>query len=167
MPTTISTTQGRMIRAEILGDFSEAERLRDLLRAECSDLEVLAGAFVAAVRRRFSATDDLREVGRFVATLSAMLGPDVPRRETEALVRAVLGEAYLLDAVDPEVVGAVVWAFLIGVAKDPELSPADVDSLILEAEWYAGMIDQLGALDGLRSTSSELHSAWWHLPHSW
>ncbi|MFB9546421.1 hypothetical protein [Micromonospora sagamiensis] len=156
-----------MIRAEILGDFSEADRLRDLLREDDSDLEVLSCAFVAAVRRRFEGIGDLREVAGFVAKLGAVLGADVPRRETEALVRVVMGEGHLLDSVEAEAAGTAIWAVLLGVVKDLELSSTDVDSLILEAEWYAEMIDQLGALDVLRSTSSEVHPAWWRLPHSW
>ncbi|OZV73048.1 hypothetical protein CA850_31650 [Micromonospora echinospora] len=156
-----------MIRAELLGNFAEADRLRDLLRAENSDLEVLSGAFVAAVRRRFGRIDDLRGITEFVANLGAILGAGVPRRETEAMVRVVLGEEYLLDSVEPEAAGTAVWAVLLGVVMELELSSTDVDSLILEAEWYAGMIDQLGALDALRSASPEMHPAWWRLPHSW
>lgn len=161
------TVQGRMIRAELVGDHVEAERLMAVLRADGADFEVLAGAFVVAVHRRFASVSDLREVGRFVADQGAFAPGRASRREVEAAIRGALGEVHLLEAIAPEQMAASLWLVLAAVVTDLALSPAEVDRLIDTAERSGEIIERLGLLGDLGRTSPEVNPACWQLPHTW
>jgi hypothetical protein len=57
-----------------------------------------------SVRERFGRDSDIREITEFVSRIMPENGPEkpgFPRRETEAVMRASLGETELLDEVDP------------------------------------------------------------------
>lgn len=63
--------------------------------------------FSEAVRQWFGLSCDVRVVTQFIARTcggAASVSGGLPRRESEALVRAALGEVALLDNVDPKVV---------------------------------------------------------------
>jgi hypothetical protein len=57
-----------------------------------------------SVRERFGPNCDIRDITRFVARVAAGRDPGqlgFPRREAEAVMRALLGELKFLDEVDP------------------------------------------------------------------
>lgn len=128
---------------------------------------LLCAAFVIAVHRRFSSASDLREVGRFIAQLHRELVADLAPRETEAMVRAALGETHLLESVEPEDAVRAAWAVLLGIVKDLGSSRAEIEALIQGAESQNETIAGMRALDAIAWTSPEMHQACWTLPHQW
>jgi hypothetical protein len=106
-------------------------------------------AFVFAVRRKFSPDSDVREISRWVARLrDALLEADVHirPRESEALVRAVLGEGHLAGRLTGEEMGDTVVALLPEMVRDLRLSPADVDLLVQEAEELVAEHEERGVV---------------------
>jgi hypothetical protein len=83
-----------------------------------------------SVRERFGPNCDIRDITRFVARVAAGRDPGqlgFPRREAEAVMRALLGELKFLDEVDP------------GRFSYPEIGIAVLTQLF--AEWRPGLVE--------------------------
>lgn len=141
----------RLLRAAVLGDPGEPADLIEL--ADSAPESVDAGlAFDAIVgllvSRRFTRGTDVRELHRYVAGIRAGLAPDesLPARETEAYLRARLGEPYLLAEVDPDQFGEALGHLLLQLVKDVPLAESDIDDLAVQAEGIAERLARGGRL---------------------
>jgi hypothetical protein len=90
-----------VLRAALVSDLDIAGALR-----RCWYHNVMFGVavFIEAVRMRFQAGGDIRQLTAFIARhwpTEGPRGPVFPAREAEALMRFALGEASFLDEVDP------------------------------------------------------------------
>jgi hypothetical protein len=143
----------RLLRAGVLGD---AQAPGNLLELDDESPELVVGGLVfdaivgQLVARRFRPGTDVRELHRYVAAIRAGLEPDesLPARETEAYLRARLGEPYLLAEVDPDRMGEPLGHLLVQLAQDVPLTGADIDDLVVEAERIAERLGTWEVLAG-------------------
>jgi hypothetical protein len=96
------------------------------------------------VQRRFPRGTDVRDLHRYVTVIAAGLEPDesLPARETEAYLRARLGEPYLLAEADPDRMGEPLGHLLVQLIRDVPLTKSDIDDLVVEAEGIADRLAQ-------------------------
>ncbi|MET7821620.1 hypothetical protein [Micromonospora zamorensis] len=102
-------------------------------------LQIIGAAFAIAVDQRFGPDTTPTDVARWVADVRAQNkgGEDLPALEMEGLIRAALGEAELVDSINPETaLGAEL--FMLGrFLLEANLAPAELDEFIAEAEQLA------------------------------
>jgi hypothetical protein len=130
---------GRTLRAQVLRWDDEAVRLEREVAHDRSrrSNEIIRAVFELAVRSHFDAGTAPPILASFVDGLRATYGPQVPVRETEALIREALGEDLPTGGIDlvPELTAkALVFAAL---ASDWDLDEARVNGLLAEAERLA------------------------------
>jgi hypothetical protein len=131
-----------LLRAGVLGDIRESGSLLEL-GDDAPELAVAGSLFDAIVgllvTRRFPRGTDVRELHRYVTGIRAGLEADesLPARETEAYLRARLGEPYLLAEVDPDRMGEPLGHLLTQLMQDVPLTESDIDDLVVEAEGTA------------------------------
>jgi hypothetical protein len=128
-----------MLAALIGDDFDEAEKIKDRM-GDAPSIGVFSAAFVVAVQHFIGEGRDIREITAFVGCVAAHLAEDdivVPRRETEAAIRAVFGEAYLIKGMDPEVLFDVQQYTLRYLAEDRHFDEAFIVELVAKAEEMA------------------------------
>jgi hypothetical protein len=124
------------LRAALIGGAGVGEALRLCCYRHPSFMSTL---LTESVRERFGPNCDIRDITRFVARVAAGRDPaqlGFPRREAEAVIRAVLGELNFLDEVDP----AQFSYIEIGIAVMTQLfaewrpDPVEMASLFARAE---------------------------------
>ncbi|MFD1325109.1 hypothetical protein [Micromonospora sonneratiae] len=100
--------------------------------------QVISAAFALAVDRRFH-DQDVRSVIQFVKETRARYeeGEALPALEMEAMIRAVLGEAQLVDNIDPEIAFSVQIAVLGTLLQDADFTESQLDEFIAEVEGVA------------------------------
>lgn len=96
---------------------------------------VLTAAFTKAAVARFGEHPDPEEIISFVTDARArVIGPDaVAPEDAERVIRGVLGEEHLLDAMDVRAYGAAQTSMLFALAHENGASPERVDALLAEA----------------------------------
>jgi hypothetical protein len=96
--------------------------------------------FTESARRRFGCPPDIRAITAFLAGIRATRdkasGPGFPSREAEALIRAVLGEMFLLESVPPSDFSypEMGIAVLVGLYREGSFSRAGWDELLRETQ---------------------------------
>lgn len=133
--TSLRTAEGRMIQAEIAQREQEWKIWRAQHLAEGGAMAVTPLALLIAANKRFG-SDDLRQITQFVARYNAAAPADErqPPREMEALLRSLLGEAHLADAVPGESAAKIARASLIALADEMVLTQDEVDMMLVAAE---------------------------------
>jgi hypothetical protein len=126
--------EGELVRSAFTGTRLGPEPLTALLDQRDHDFPLLLAALGVAARARFADLSDLREVTRWVGALNATLDVEggerrLPPRETEAVVRAVLSEPYLMAAVEPGV-GVRAGQILRALVQEVTQSPAEAQALL-------------------------------------
>jgi hypothetical protein len=137
----------RLLRAGVLRDIRDPGNLleQDDTAAELAVAGRVFDAIVGLlVARRFPRGTDVRELHRYVTTIRDGLEPDevLPARETEAYLRARLGEPYLLAEVDPARLGEPLGHLLLQLTQEVPLAETDIDELVVEAEGIAVRLDE-------------------------
>ncbi|MFY1635288.1 hypothetical protein ACN27F_18775 [Solwaraspora sp. WMMB335] len=130
-----------LIRAMARGDWGTADRLL----AEVGDKGLREGpqtntaAFFVAVQRRFGETPDLQQIATFVATTRQRYadGHQLPALAMEGMIRAVLGEADLLDDIAPDVAFSAQIVILGTLLQDQEWTEAELEEFVREVEQTA------------------------------
>lgn len=99
----------------------------------------IAAVFGLAVNRRFSPDSDVRDIASFVAEARTELaeGDDIPPLESEALVRAALGESELAENIPQDVAVPAQIVLAVKILRDEHLSGGEVDKLLAEADALA------------------------------
>jgi hypothetical protein len=96
--------------------------------------------FTESVRRRFGSRPDIRAITAFTAGIrvarNTESGPGFPSREAEALIRAVLGEMFLLEWVPPGDFSypEIGISVLVGLYQEGSLGRAEWEELLRETE---------------------------------
>ena len=106
-----------------LGDFTEPDWRRYA--------DLLAGVFLLAVRRRFTAGQDRAPVIRFVAGVRERYdrsGQDIEPLTAEALIWAALGDTDPLPVTATTVTAQLL--LLVGLLDDEGMPPAELDDLL-------------------------------------
>jgi hypothetical protein len=139
-----------MLWAELRGCEGEWRRLGAQLSLEHGFLEVMPFAFVMLARRRFGQVRDLREVTRFVAAFNELAPPRhrLEARAAEAVIRSILGESHLADAVDRERTGLIMYALLFALVDDLCLDDLELRDVLRAAETAVSRIDRGALLAG-------------------
>ncbi|GAB3799339.1 hypothetical protein [Micromonospora zhanjiangensis] len=98
--------------------------------------QVLSAAFYVAVTRRFSPDTDVRAITAYVADVRSRYqdGKSLPAMDLEAMIRAALGEADLIDNLAPEAAFSAQLALLSALLDDLNLDEPQLESFIQETE---------------------------------
>lgn len=94
-------------------------------------------AFEVAVRRYFPSDMDVRLVSALVQEMRQGYGQGVPVSETEAMIRAALGEAVPTENIGPPIQFAVMTYTLGALADKWDRDESIVNSVLVEAEQQA------------------------------
>lgn len=99
----------------------------------------IAAVFGLTVHRRFKPDGDVRDIARFVAEARAELaeGDDIPVLESEALIRAALGEAQLAESIPQDVAVPAQIVLAVKILRDEHLSGGEVEKVLAEADALA------------------------------
>ncbi|MET7821624.1 hypothetical protein [Micromonospora zamorensis] len=127
-----------LIRALATGDWDAV----DILLAEIGrpgwggSLYLIGAAFAVAVGDHFGDASTPNDVAAFVSTARAehQVGDSLPTLEMEGLIRAALGEPELIDNISGETALDVELFVLVYLLRMKNLTPAELDKLIAEAE---------------------------------
>lgn len=127
-----------LIRAMARKDWETIDHLLNELRKKewAGAPQVIGVAFGLAVHRRFQPNGDLHDVKKFVAETRSRYqdGKDLPALAMEGLIRAALGEADLMDEIDPEVAFTAQILILGTLLEDENLTDAQLEQFIQEVE---------------------------------
>ncbi|MGW0432832.1 hypothetical protein ACWDV4_09845 [Micromonospora sp. NPDC003197] len=96
---------------------------------------LISAAFALAVERRFR-NQTPQQIAQFVTETRARYqeGETLPALEMEGMIRAVLGEAHLIDNIDPEVAFSVQIAVLGTLLQDANLTEVHLEEFIRDVE---------------------------------
>ena len=102
---------------------------------------IIACAFHLAVQRRFKSTGSMAEIIRFVADTRVFFtdGKDLPPREAEALICAVLDMdapwvEEIVDRIDILALSKIEGQLVIKLILDEDLSDDELDAFLADAE---------------------------------
>ncbi|MEE6260814.1 hypothetical protein [Plantactinospora sonchi] len=127
----------QLIRAIAESDWDQADRLLERLDqiGWGTGSQVISAAFALAVDRRFRGKD-LQDIARFVADTRARYqdGSELPALAMEGIIRAVLGEAHLVDDIAPDVAFSAQIAILGTLLHDENMTEPQLDQFIERAE---------------------------------
>ncbi|GAB3799335.1 hypothetical protein [Micromonospora zhanjiangensis] len=130
-----------LLRALARSDWGTVDRLtgESKVMELPNALQVIGMAFALAVGNRFGAAPDLNAITRFVSDTRARYvdGKDLPALETEALIRAAVGEPELLDTLSPEVYIPAQIVVLGTLLRDDMHSEEQLETFINEVEQAA------------------------------
>ena len=133
---SVRTELTDLIRAVARKDWDTVDQLIATLDTAGWDggVQVIGAAFVVAVNRRFRPDYDAREVTRFVADLRSSYdhGGTLPASETEATIRAALGEPELADGVQPDVALPAQVVVLGQLLREENLSEEQIEIFVAE-----------------------------------
>jgi hypothetical protein len=138
----LAAASAEIIRSYIID--SPVESTRGEHGARGADPEELAAALVILVLKRFDVEADSRAVGKFISDYNrrSVAADRLPPRDSEALIRAILGDAHLLDFISKSSARAATPLLLKCLVKDMSLSSGDVDVMLQGADrlaYYARM----------------------------
>lgn len=95
---------------------------------------LLTAAFNKAATSRFGDKNTQADVIDFVTEArAATVGPEVRAEDAENVIRAVLGEDHLIDAMDARTYGAAQTAMLLALIHETEPEPGHVEDLLATA----------------------------------
>ncbi|MET8040361.1 hypothetical protein ABZU25_05780 [Micromonospora sp. NPDC005215] len=127
-----------LIRALATGDWDAADALLvEIGRPGWGgSLYLIGAAFAVAVGDHFGVASTPNDVAAFVSTARAehQVGDSLPTLEMEGLIRAALGEPELVDNISAGTALDVELFVLIYLLRSKNLTPAEFDELIAEAE---------------------------------
>jgi hypothetical protein len=146
-----------MLWAELHGQDDEWKKLGTELDAQHGFLEVMPAAFTLLAHRRFGKQGDLREVTRFVKAFNraAPAADRIESRAAEAVVRGFLGEGHLLEVVDREQTGRIMYALLFALVDELDLDDPELHNALREAEVALSQLGRQAAL-----AASAEHRSW-------
>jgi hypothetical protein len=98
--------------------------------------QMISAAFAIAVSRRFRPGQDVRDITRFVADTRARYhgGATLSALDMEAMIRAVLGEADLVDGIAPESAFSAQLVILGTLLHDEDFSEPQLEEFIRDVE---------------------------------
>ncbi|GAB3812633.1 hypothetical protein [Micromonospora zhanjiangensis] len=98
--------------------------------------QMISAAFAIAVSRRFHPGQDVRDIARFVADTRARYrdGTKLSALDMEAMIRAVLGEADLVDDIAPESAFSAQLVILGTLLHDEDFSEPQLEEFIRDVE---------------------------------
>ncbi|MDG4784802.1 hypothetical protein O7626_02445 [Micromonospora sp. WMMD1102] len=97
--------------------------------------QIISAAFAIAVDRRFR-DKSLQDIAEFVANTRARYqdGSELPALAMEGMIRAVLGEAHLVDDIAPDTAFSAQIAILGTLLHDENLTDTQLDQFIQQVE---------------------------------
>jgi hypothetical protein len=126
-----------LIRAIAKRDWDHADRLLERLDQVGWDggSQIISAAFALAVDRRFRGKN-LQDIAQFVANTRSRYqdGSELPALAMEGMIRAVLGEAHLVDDIAPDVAFSAQIAILGTLLHDEDLSDSQLEQFIQQVE---------------------------------
>lgn len=126
---------GRFLRATMLRQSNHLELHAEVKKhGSKGSAALIRATFEVAVRRYFPRDVDLRIISAFVQEMRKAFGPAVPVLETEAMIRAALGEDLPTDDIglQPEIEAKTLT--LAGLADRWDRDESVVNSVLVEAE---------------------------------
>lgn len=132
--------RGQWLRALVQRDVDTSDWLAAQERAKEDAVAVVESAFELAVHRLFKPGCPVRDITVFVFTLSRRHGGSaekVPIRETEALIREVLGEPMPTRDIDPAAAISIKIKAFVAFVDELGLYDHEIGALIAEAEELA------------------------------
>ncbi|MCZ7423250.1 hypothetical protein O7605_27465 [Verrucosispora sp. WMMA2121] len=130
-----------LIRALARADWDAADAVVAGIRQHGlpGGLRVIEAAFAIAVHRHLGADATPSDVAAFVSSARAQYqqGDTPPALEIEGVIRAAVGEPELIENMAPdEVLGVEI--FVLGqILLESDLTPAELDEFVAEAEQLA------------------------------
>lgn len=126
-----------LIRAIAKSDWDHAGRVLERLDQTGwgQGAQIISAAFALAVDKRFRGKG-LQDIARFVAETRACYkdGSELPALAMEGMIRAVLGEAHLVDDIAPDVAFSAQIAVLGTLLHDENMTEAQLDQFLKKAE---------------------------------
>jgi hypothetical protein len=136
LPVSLRTAEARMLRAGLVGDIAGRNRILDTELADGWWPEVLSAAFVIVASQRFREFGNRHLVTvfarRFVGRAPGAEG--FSPRTVEAVVRGTIGEAWLLESVDPGLGLEIIDAGLFALVDDLGLDDEQCEQVLARAE---------------------------------
>ena len=130
-----------LIRAIVRQDWGTVDQLTSALddAGWPGGPQVIGAAFAIVANRRFRPGYDVREVTRFVAEIrdSYEDGRSLPALETEAIIRAALGEVDLADSINVDEAIPAQIVVLGKLLHDENLSEEQLEGFIAEVRTTA------------------------------
>jgi hypothetical protein len=130
-----------LIRAVARRDWGTTDRLlAELDRTGwAGGSQMMSAAFAVAVTRRFKPDTEVRAITAYVSDVRGRYrdGKSLPAMDLEAMIRAVLGEADLIDNLAPEAAFAAQLALLSALLDDADYDETQLEAFIKEVEQTA------------------------------
>ncbi|MEV6970591.1 hypothetical protein AB0M47_36345 [Hamadaea sp. NPDC051192] len=130
----LTTLGGRWLFSEITGKDIEPKRN---IKDQRSELALWHAAFELAVRSAFDNDTPVAEISAFAQRMHDRFKPEfaaIPPIDSEALIRAALGEDLDIEAIKPRHRGLVYVVVLSIIVKDKAISDTDLRRLLATAE---------------------------------
>jgi hypothetical protein len=126
---------GLHLRATMLRQKNRLQLHAEVKKHGSKDSGVLVRtAFEVAVRRCFPSDIDLRVISALVQEMREAYGQGVPVLETEAMIRAALGEAVSTEDIGLPTQFAAMTFTLVALADKWDRDESIVNSVLVEAE---------------------------------